>query len=362
MANPTLLVSSFDNGLALTDTSGLGTWTAVGPIRYVPVGSSDGLWLEEGRTNLIPNPTAVSNLTGWNDLTNRTEVRVTSLPGSLPGWLGGVVTTCFQVTATAPLSGGQAILYPSSDVVLSGATEHTFSGLIWIPGNWTSSGNIGLIYDLYTSSTGTATGLANLSIRNQWQFVRTSGWAPAGGDLSGRPNCRIFSGGWVSGESIYVAALQVEMGAYPTSLALNSLGDGYSGTTTHVRAASSVSVDPTNRIDPASGSIAFRYKRLIDTGGEEVILTCGTVGSGTDYLEIGIDASDKLYMEWNSNNAGAERVTSTDSNIAVDTEYLIYADWDGTTIRVSIDNGALDSDTRDAVEGDWGAGDLELVA
>lgn len=361
MANPTLLVSSFDNGLALTDTSGLGTWTGVGPIRYVPVGSSDGLWLEEGATNLVVNPTAVTDTTGWAPLVNRDMVRVTSLPGPLPGdWLSTNVTTGFQVTATTNLTGGNSVLYPTSAVTLTNAA-YTYSGYIWVPSSWTSVGNVGLQHVEFTSATGDPFALVDLGIRDEWQFVEMT-FTPAAGDLSGRYAVRVFANGWASGESLYVAGLQLELGSYSTSLSLNSLGDGYSGTTTHVRAASSASVDPTDRIDASAGAIAFRYKRLIDTGGEEVILTCGTVGSGTDYLEIGIDANDDLYMEWNSNNGGAQRVTSTAANIAVDTEYLFYFDWDGTTIRVSVDNGALDSDTRDAVEGDWGAGDLELVA
>ena len=66
-------------------------------------------------------------------------------------------------------------------------------------------------------------------------------------------------------------------------------------------------------------------------------------------------------MEWDSNGDGANRVTIA-TTVVVDTEYFFYFDWDGTTIRASIDNGSLSSDTRAAAEGDLTGGDLTLSA
>jgi len=65
-------------------------------------------------------------------------------------------------------------------------------------------------------------------------------------------------------------------------------------------------------------------------------------------------------VSWNSDNAGAQTVTSTDS-IAVDTEYFVYTDWNSTDINLRVD-AATDTDTRNAVQDDFGAGDLTLQA
>lgn len=349
MSNPTLLVSPFNESLALTDANGAGTWTGVEPIRF-----DDGLWVEEGTTNLVTNPSFEVNTTGWVvALPNRTASRVTSHARS--------GSASLQVTHTAG-TGSQGAVSGIQNITLT-AVAHTWSCYVYIPSSWTG-GTIVLTTAGFVSASLPAVTEANMAITDQWQRLEYT-FTPDAGDLVG--DVYVSATSWTINESVYIDCAQVEAKAYATSYCDGSLGDGYAWTgtahaSTSTRAASSASVDPTDRIDPASGAIAFRYKRLIDTGGEEVILTCGSVGSGTDYLEIGVDANDDLYMEWNSDNAGAQRVTSTFGNIATNTEYLFYADWDGTTIRLSVDNGALDSDTRDAVEGDWGAGDLELVA
>ena len=359
MTNPTLLVASFDNSLALTDVNGAGTWTGVDPIRYAEVGAADGLRIEEATTNLVKNPVVRNNNTGWTQWGGNAPVRTDTTatigewslrqtrPSTAATWHGILTHPDSRYAVT------EAVVYAASiDLVSSVAITNVVFGIRWL-----NSGN-SLISSSLISNQSVGTDPANPT--------RLAVAAAAPVNAVTAELIAYTTGGTVS-DTLDYTRMQFEENSYATSFTAGHLGDGYawSGTahaSTSTRAASSASVDPTDRIDASAGAIAFRYKRLIDTGGEEVILTCGTVGSGTDYLEIGIDANDDLYMEWNSNNGGAQRVTSTAANIAVDTEYLFYFDWDGTTIRVSVDNGALDSDTRDAVEGDWGAGDLELVA
>ena len=360
MPNPTLLLATFDETLALTDTSGAGTFTGIDPVRYDDIGSADGIWVEEATTNLITNPTAGTNTTGWATFTNRTLSRVTSLPAAMPAPLAATVTTGFSVTADADLLSAPTLMQFGATL---SAAAHVFSIYLYIPAAYTG-GQILIEFQSFTSGSGTAQANADMGIVDDWQRVDVGPFTPNAGDVLG--NLRIVSASLFTGNVVYIAATQCEQNAYATSYADGSLGDGYAWTgtahaSTSTRAASSASVDPTARIDASAGAIAFRYKRLIDTAGEEIILQCGNAGAGEDYLEIGVDSSDDLYMEWNSDNAGAERVTIA-TTIATDTDYFFYFDWDGTDIRASIDNGSLSSDTRNAVEGDLTGGNLTLSA
>lgn len=342
MSNPTNLVAEFDGSLTYTGTSGAGTFVGVDPIAY-----DDGLVLVSAATNRCTNPSFESGLTIGDG-------------SGLYSHLGGTVQ---RETGDANATGTYCASIASATNQVGGVmnvADTTLGDSVFSVDYWLASGGDDWYYYLTNTDfsvifdegnlptpTGTTQRLAiaysaavNPAIVRLW-FLRRSDSA---GEL------RIDA---------------IRLGDDATYFD-GSDGDGYgwSGTpheSTSTRAASSASVATAGHIDPASGSLAFRYKRLIDTGGEEIILTSGVVGSGTDYLEIGVDATDHLYMEWDSDNGGANRVTST-GTISVDTEYFLYFEWDGTTIGLSIDNGTVETDTRDAVEGDWGAGDLELVA
>lgn len=344
MSNPTTLVEPF---------SAIGGFTASGAVRFF-----NGLWLEEGRTNIVPNPTAASDTTGWSVTgANFAISRETSLPAPLPGWLASRVTTGFKVSASAndtTFGGARITITPT-------ATAHALSVWIYIPSSYTGSGVPRMQHNSFAGATGTTNAPASLALRDQWQLLSLV-FTPDSGDLSGLLFLQISGSGSInSGDQFWIACVQAEAGAYPSSFMLNSFGTGYSGTTTHIRAASSASIPTAGILSPATGSLAFRFRRLIDTGGTETLLECGTAGSGTDYLSISVNSSDKLVVSWNSDNAGAQTVTSTES-IAVDTEYFVYTEWASGTMGLSIDNGDLVVGARDAVEGDWGVGELVLEA
>jgi hypothetical protein len=131
--------------------------------------------------------------------------------------------------------------------------------------------------------------------------------------------------------------------------------------TDSIRAASSAAISPSGILSPSSGAIAFRVTPTIETGLEEIWGECGVKGSGTDHVQWGRDASTHPFVEWSANNAAYQRLTGTET-LAAGTECLFYTDWDGTAIRLSIDNGTIQTDTRDAVSDSWGAGDLVLKA
>jgi len=133
--------------------------------------------------------------------------------------------------------------------------------------------------------------------------------------------------------------------------------DGSAHNSTSTRAASSASISPTGILDPATGSLAFRLTRKIDTGDIEYILNCGT--DGDDRLRIYIDTDDRLRVAWDTGGALPQSVVSS-STIAVGTEYLVYTEWDGINIAMSLDAGTLVTGIRDVPLGSWGTDDLVL--
>jgi hypothetical protein len=138
------------------------------------------------------------------------------------------------------------------------------------------------------------------------------------------------------------------------------VGDAWTGTAHNspsVRTAATISMDEAGRIDPVSGSLAFRYTRLIDTGAAEPILDVGEGTSGKDRLRLRINSSDKLEVSWQSNGASETTLASTES-ITVGTEYWVYVAWSGTSVWVGIDANALASGTRNAPQNNWGTTDL----
>lgn len=343
MSNPTTLVEQFDGSL--------GEFTGVDPIRF-----DDGLRLEQAGTNLIANPTAVTNLTGWTPGSANVSIqRVTSLPAPLPGTLAGLVTTGFRMHATANDASFAQVATP---LTLT-AVPHAFGVLVYIPTSYT-----GAIPRLrqrnFTSATGDDFAAANPSLRDQWQLLDVT-FTPAGGDLSG--DFWVQIGGTInSGDEFWFACAQAEVGSYASSFILSSLGDGHSASPSpHSRAASSASISPSGILSPASGAIAARITPTIETGLEEIWGECGTKGSGTDHVRWGRDASKHPFVEWSSNDAAYQRLTASETVSAGEQKDLVL-NHSGTGQSLSVDAGMLQSASRAAVSASWGAGDLKLEA
>lgn len=138
----------------------------------------------------------------------------------------------------------------------------------------------------------------------------------------------------------------------------------YSDDQMHLDGTDAVSIVTVLHLDPAKGSVSFRYLRESDTGGAETLLECGTDGAGTDYLSLGVDASDHFVMTWTA-DGGSEQSVSSAQTIAVGTLYLVSCAWQFTDISVTVtdDMGTQTATgTRDVPVGVWGTGDIVLEA
>lgn len=353
MANPATHVSSFDGSAP--------GWATSGASRFSPAG---GLWLEESTTNRSPNPMAYTSVTGWTGQGGATVTRVTGVAAVHPRG-GMAIDSAVRVTAT---STGSDIAVASITGVYTPSTPYALSCLV--RGVGTGVGRTLRLTLLANNGVGVIKQEA-VVLTGTFALADLMGALPASPTASSISMWLTISGGAAIGDVVEITAFQPETKAYPTSFCPQLDGAGnlltgyaFTGTahaSTSTRAASSASISPAGILAPDTGSLAFRFRRLIDTGGTETLLECGTAGSGTDYLSISVNSSDKLVVSWNSDNAGAQTVTSTES-IAVDTEYFVYTEWASGTMGLSIDNGDLVVGARDAVEGDWGVGELVLEA
>ena len=167
-------------------------------------------------------------------------------------------------------------------------------------------------------------------------------------------------------EQFWWDGAQVEAKSYATSYCDGTLGTGYAWTgtahnSTSTRAASSASLDPAGILAPGSGALAFRITPTIETGVEEIWGECGVKGAGTDHLRWGRDSTTHPFVEWSANNAAYQRLTATET-VDAGAQAFCYFGHDGTDIFLQIGSNALQTDTRDAVEGDFSTGDLTLEA
>lgn len=352
MSNPTTHVEQFDDSP--------GSFSTSGAIRY-----NDGMWLVSEARNLWASTSGtVENGAGtWGDYGTSPGVTVAWTQSG--DWaVGGTkslkcVMTCDD--ANADQSARSALITGLSESesycirsVIKRVTPEIRADL---DVQWRSDvGNIGGEVVIASIQSGTAAGVTEISA------LLTS---PAG-TTNARFIWRIRLSQAGVAHTCYMDNHAIIPSAWIEEYFDGSSGDGFSWdgaafASASTRAASSASVATAGILSPDTGSLAFRFRRLIDTGGTETLLECGTAGSGTDYLSISVNSSDKLVVSWNSDNAGAQTVTSTES-IAVDTEYFVYTEWASGTMGLSIDNGDLVVGARDAVEGDWGVGELVLEA
>lgn len=154
-------------------------------------------------TNLVTNPTAGTNATGWSAGANRTVAQETSLPGAMPDGLATSVTTGFVCTAQATFGSG-ADITSSANLTLA-AGPYVYATYLWIPTAWTG-GQIAAQLADFAGATGTSSVNANMSLRDEWQRVVVS-LTLAAGDVVGRTVVRCTAApGYIDTQGIWVAA------------------------------------------------------------------------------------------------------------------------------------------------------------
>ena len=335
MSNPTTLVESFNGSL--------GALTGAGAIRY-----NGGLWLEEGTTNWLRNPSLEANTTDWAGNASAAIARSSD-------WAEVGIYSLLTDTPNATFPEGcQAST--ANNINQAGGTSWALSATVQGAGTLNLFGILN--YSDASSSTGASSNFAASTTPLRVSRVIAATAAKTISQILLR--IRTASQQDVN---FYTDAAQVENKPYATSYCDSTLGTGYTlnGDNTSTRAASSAAISPTGILAPGSGAIAFRITPTIETGLEECWGECGVKGAGTDHLRWGRDASTHPFVEWSANNAAYQRLTATET-VDAGAQAFCYFGHDGTDIFLQIGSNALETDTRDAVEGDFSTGDLTLEA
>jgi hypothetical protein len=334
MSNPTTGIWPLASDLAGSPSP----LTGSGAVRY-----SGGLWLEQAATNEFPNPSVESALTvSGNGAIAWSTATVTRVTDAL-----ATGTYCAEVSSS---TGGAGIQWFTAHTATG---DHVATADVWLVSggsDWRAQ-----VYDDTITQRGSTVLFTPTGAKQRIAVPLPS--------LPAHTQLRLVLARVSNTLGVIRSdAMQIESGLFPTSYADSSLGTGYSTSPSpHSRAASSASISPTGILDPATGSLAFRFTRKIDTGAEERYGECGQKASGKDHLRWGVDSSDHPFVEWSSNNAAYQRLTGTET-ISVNTEYLFYLGWNGVLTELSIDAGTKHTGTRDVVEDDFSVGDLTLEA
>lgn len=331
MSNPTTLVESFDGDA--------GAFTVSGPERY-----DNGLWLEEGTTNYIVNPSAEVDASWWEDFGPAGFTRTTAEHS--------VGIAAFSRTSSGFFHGG-APSYGNSPAAsegevwtLSGDSKSAANDL-YLGMEWATAGNSNISY---SGLSGVIPAHAN------WQRDSTTATAPA---TTGK--IRPF---WSASDGTagtwYADATQLEKKAYATSYADLTMGSGYSdgGGGITVRAASSASVPLSDHLNSTIGGVAFWATRQIDTGTEEYWITAGGGGGGNDLFFASL-TSDRLDHKWNCNNAGVDE-DNAGINFPIDTPTFFYMAWSDIDTWTYQSGGSMQTSTRNMPAGNWGGSNFTL--
>jgi len=330
-----------------TFNDSLGTLTGVDPIRY-----SNGLWLEEGTTNLFPNPISEISNASWGSGANATATRVTT--GHLFGSASMQVVT--------PGSAVDERVQPQLNSSLT--SPRTFTHSVY---SKLASGSATLqLRAVHVYTDGSKGQNASCVVTTDWARMTPVTIAMDDPKTMSISYSIIGTGTIKQAVTFFVTGHQIEEKPYATSLAVGSFGPGYSwAATAHAspstRAASSASISPAGILSPSSGALAFRITPTIETGVEEIWGECGVKGSGTEHVQWGRDSSKHPFVEWSANNAAYQRLTGSETLNAL-TAYDLYLGHSATTISLAVDAGTLQTGTRDAISDSWGAGDLTLKA
>lgn len=345
MSNPTTGTWQFAGSL----DGGPNALAGIDPIRY-----SDGLWLEQGATNLFRDP-LLSGGTGWT----ASGPGVGSATPKTDDGHGDLF--CMEISGNTGDTGARMTTTNVATPFASPALIHTLSfDARNISGNnrWRVTA---FEFNVANSLLVTTPAALVFDADTAWGAMYICSYLPTNGStayvLFG------FRRGLPSAGVVRVDNIQIEVGGYATSHAHGAIGAGYTlnGDGSSTRAASSAAISPAGILSPASGAIATRITPTIETGLEELWGECGVKGSGTDHLRWGRDASKHPFVEWSSNDAAYQRLTATET-ISAGQERTIVLGHDGTDISLSVGDGAVQTDTRDTVSGSFGAGDLVLEA
>lgn len=327
MSVPTLLLPFAGN---LNGQKAGGVFTSAvstGPLRYVPgpwKGSS-GVFIEEGTTNVVVNPSAVLDASGWPKSGGSGGSVITR-----DATKGVSTLTSFVFTVTS----GNGENYECTAQPASDGQTWTVSGWLWVDGP--ANARIALIgRDATTNGTTTTVVGSWIGPTTGWQFVSVTGTL---GSNIGKVGLRVYLD---NPGSVHFTDMQLEQKSYSTSLARGDMGAGYTWAgTAHAsastRSTSNVFISPSTPRDyftPEQGSIAC-WLRLRDAGVSSTgarLLRFGSAIQGTQAIILTRTTAGQVQASWFNGST----ISSTAPNMPtplVDTWYFHGIGWSGSSL------------------------------
>lgn len=279
-------------------------------------------WVEEGTSNLVPNPWRATNNTGWaalNGSTARTTVYAYQGPGA--GLLTATAANAEeQISITAAASSHTAQAIVRNPNAATRQCQLTYNGALIGSATNVAAGATATITAAFTGTGGAA----NLGVR----------WIDS-----------------VNTETFVTCYLGAEAKAYATSPcpAIDSAGTvitGYSWAgTAHAsvstRTQTTTSVDVTNddRIDTAQGAMVARYRLGVLADHHQAVVHHGIFSGAND--SIGIEnhtGGQARAVAW---RGGPTKVANGGAVPAVGVDSILWGEWDSSTLYAQQDSSPL---------------------
>ena len=357
LLNPATTVLPLRDSLQGRDRDGLFSATVTGPVRY----DDNGLIVEPGTTNYIHNPVGAVGTSGWSSIGSISVTAEPSLPGPLPGWLAGSITTGFRIEALTNQGVSSGMIFGGTTAALSGATVHSVMAWVWVPSAFSAT-TLQLRATNYAGATQSDENV-DLSQRDQWQLVIAS-VTPVSGDLSGGLSVTVQGGTMLAGERFWVTCAAIQPEAVATSPAVGSMGPGYSWAGTphasaSVRAMTSPGTSADNRVDSVRGCVIARAKLHRDAGVNQQVVSVGANGTW-DFLSLigrhGVTDTTRFV----SRVGAANERSVIGPVVPVEDRHTFYAAWDADGIGVAVDDGSLTTASRVETPGGAFAGGVAI--
>lgn len=309
----------------------------LGTAHASPSVSRAALWVEEGTTNAITNPSFETNATDWNALGSTTLSRDTTYAA-----LGAASLKIVSGNVAA----GEGAYFAINKA--AAANGQNWTGQLRFRGSGTWLLRVAE-YDATPAFLAQST--VQVTATDQWQTVSlsrllnqaTTAWVTI-----------LFSTPTQQASTCWIDCVQLEQKAYATSYCDGSLGTGYSWSgTAHAssstRAAVTISVDEPNHIKPDAGAIFFRASRQNNVVNPARLVNAGPSGvAGKQY--IALEIANQYPRLGNRSGTAAQTNLNATNGGTVPTDLVIpyYADWNGTAVSARNPAGVIETGTRDA--------------
>ncbi len=316
---------------------------SVRPDRYAELPNA---WLvEEGATNLITNPVCANNADGWVDMGGGGSVASAKQHTVNDPRFGGLNSFGYEL-----LTAGSYFGIRNAPITMSGESVTVSAQALC----WSNVPARCRIYILYTDATATIFEVGTIApfttVHHKSTVTSVAGKTVASVDI------RIDIVTQTVGAKLAMTAGQIETKAYPTSLAVSTMGTGYSAGAggVSVRAASRIFTPAT--FDLITGSVYVRFMADNPRPNLSYLLQRGAYGNaGSDFLGLRI-YNGAIQIISRAGTAADQYASSIVSPSGVMSAYVEYTP---STIKLFVNGvGAGQVTSRNAPIGDLKSWDI----